>query len=126
MSDQLIRVPYRLPPRRKRTRSGIERALKRVWLRHRRFVRSHACCVPGCAATETQFAHIRTAANAGTGLKPHDSHGVPLCFNHHLEQHQVGQGSFEDRHGIDLDAIAAELLRRSPDFELRLSLREAV
>lgn len=116
------RIPYPLPQKRKRPKSGIERAPKRIWLRHRKFVRSHACVVPGCQATDIQFCHIRSAANAGTGLKPHDAHSFPACFNHHQEQHQVGQGTFEDRHGVDLGAIAAELARRSPDTQMRLAL----
>lgn len=120
------RVPYRLPARRSRLKSGIERAPKRVWMRHRRFVRSHCCCVPGCLASEVQFAHIRTAANAGMGLKPHDSHGVPLCFNHHREQHDCGVATFQDRHEVDLEAVAAELVRRSPDWAMRQSLLRSV
>jgi hypothetical protein len=47
---------------------------------------------------------------------------VPLCFNHHREQHDCGVGTFEDRHGLDLWALAAELVRRSPDWQMRLSL----
>ena len=119
----LVRVRYpHMPKRRAKVKSGIERALKRVWPRHRAWVRSHHCAVPGCEALEIEFAHIRSAATAGTGLKPHDRYGVPLCHNHHAEQHQVGKGTFEDRHGIDLDAIAAELVRTSPDYKLRLSV----
>jgi hypothetical protein len=117
------RVAYPLPARRERLRSGILRAPKRIWLRHRKFVRSHCCCVPGCPPLETQFAHVRSAANAGTSLKPHDAYAVPLCFNHHREQHDCGVATFEDRHGIDLWAIAQELLRRWPDHQMRLSLR---
>jgi hypothetical protein len=55
-------------------------------------------------------------------LKSHDSFGVPLCRLHHDEQHRCGQGTFEDRHGIDLDQIAAELVRTSPDHKMRLML----
>lgn len=117
-----VRAPIPLPPRREPPKSGIPRGPKRVWLRHRKFVRSHCCCVPGCEAFQTEFAHIRSAATAGTGLKPFDWHGVPLCRNHHREQHQVGQGTFEDRHGIDLDAIATELVRQSPDVQMKLAM----
>jgi hypothetical protein len=118
----IIRAPYPLPKKRERVKSGIPRAPKRIWLRHRKFVRSHYCVVPGCQATDIQFCHIRSAANSGTGLKPHDAHSFPACFNHHAEQHQVGQGTFEDRYGLDLAAIAAELVRRSPDVPMRLAL----
>lgn len=117
------RVSYPLPPRKKRIRSGILRAPRRNWPQHRRFVRSHHCVVPGCQATEIQCCHVRSAANSGTGLRPHDQYTFPGCHNHHAEQHQVGQGTFEDRHGLDLFAIAAELVRRSPDHDMRLSLR---
>jgi hypothetical protein len=120
--NALTRVAYPLPARRQRVRSGIERAPKRIWLRHRKFVRSHCCIVPGCQALETQFAHVRSSANAGTGLKPHDRFGVPLCFLHHDEQHRCGAETFEDRHGLDLFAIAAELARRSPDYRMRVAL----
>ncbi len=124
-AGHLVRAPFPLPKRRKRLRSAIPRAPQRIWLRHRKFVRSHCCCVPGCQAAEVQFAHVRSANNSGVGLKPHDCFGVPLCFNHHQEQHQVGQGTFEDRHGLDLTAIARELVCRSPDAAMRLSLHEA-
>lgn len=119
----ITRVRYPLPERKKRVRSGIERAAKRVCLRHRRFVRSHHCVVPGCQALEIQCCHIRSSANAGTGLKPHDAFSFPGCATHHMEQHQCGQESFEDRHGLDLLAIARELVRRSPDTEMKMSLR---
>lgn len=111
--------------KRQRPRSGLRRGPQRIWLRHRRFVRSFCCCVPGCRAQQTELAHIRTAANAGTGLKPHDAHAVPLCRNHHREQHDCGAETFQDRHGIDLEAVAAELVRRSPDAVMRASLRVA-
>ena len=125
IAQQLTRVSYSLPPRRKRIRSEIPRAPKRIWLRHRKFVRGFHCVVPGCEATDIQCCHIRSAANAGTGLKPADWFTFPACANHHREQHDCGQGTFEDRHGIDLSALAAELVRRSPDWKMRASLAEA-
>ena len=112
-----------LPPRRKPARSGIERAAHREWPRHRKFVRSHACCVPNCTGSPIEFAHIRSAATAGTGLKPHDAFGVSLCFAHHREQHDDGVETFQRRHGIDLGKIALEFVRHSPDVEMRASLR---
>ena len=123
-TGQLTRVSY-LPPRRKRIRSEIPRGPKRIWLRHRKFVRSHQCVVPGCPALEVDFHHIRDSANAGMGLKSHDAFGVALCRLHHDEHHSCGAHTFEDRHGIDLYAIAAEFVRRSPDWKMRLSLAEA-
>lgn len=42
------------------------------------------------------FAHYRTAANSGTGIKPPFS-GIPLTFMEHRHQHEVGQYSFRPR-----------------------------
>lgn len=119
------RAPYPLPAKRKRVRSGIERAPQRVWPRHRRHVKSHHCCVPGCPSLAVDLAHLRGVNNAGTSLKPPDWHTVPLCRHHHLEQEPLGPDAFGDRHGIDLWAIAAALVRRSPDAKMRLAMLEA-
>jgi hypothetical protein len=107
-----------LPPKRKPARSGIERAPQREWPRHRKFVRSHACSVPGCENGPIEFAHIRTAANAGTSIKPADWNGVSLCRDHHAETHR-GERTFEAKYKIDLKALAAEFARKSPDIAMR-------
>jgi hypothetical protein len=67
------------------------------------------------------FAHLRSAANAGTGLRPHDIFGVSLCRSHHDEQHRLGADAFGDTYKIDLWGLAAEFARRSPDWEMRAS-----
>lgn len=112
-----------LPKRRPPLRSGIERVPPRVWLRHRKFVRSHQCVVPGCDDGPIEFAHVRSAANAGTGLRPHDAFAVSACAAHHREQHAIGQPAFERKYGIDLMALAREFTRRSPDVAMRESLK---
>jgi hypothetical protein len=48
---------------------------------------------------------------------------VSLCRLHHDEQHRIGAEAFGDKHGIDLWDLAAEFARRSPDWEMRASLR---
>lgn len=113
-----------LPPRREKPKSGIARAPKRIWLRHRKFVRSHQCCVPGCPTPHVvDVAHLRSVAEgSGTSLKPFDWFTVPLCREHHLQQEPAGPDVFGDRHGIDLWAIAAELVRQSPDMQMRLAM----
>jgi hypothetical protein len=113
-----------LPPRRKPKPSGIERAPKRDFPRHRKFVRSHACCVPFCQETDIEFAHVRSAENSGTGLKPADYFGVSLCHNHHREQHDHGAETFARKYGIDLWKLAAEFSRKSPDTAMRLAMKE--
>jgi hypothetical protein len=113
----------RLPPKRKRPRSGIERGPQRVWPHHERFVRSNPCSILGCQITPVQFAHVRSAANSGTGLKPPSWDGISLCVTHHQQQHEVGQPAFERLYHIDLFAIAAAFVARSPDQAMRDALK---
>lgn len=111
-----------LPPRKKRERSGIERAPKREWHRHRAWLRGFACVVTDCESERQEVSHIRTAANAGTGIKPHDSSAVPMCADHHAEYHRIGHHTFEDRYRLDLVKLANEFTQRSPDVEMKKSL----
>src|SRR5436190_1906115 len=119
LGEQVMRLPDRL----KRSKWGARTPLQKIWPRHRRWVRAHGCCVPACDARAVDFAHLRSAANAGTGVRPHDIFGVSLCRAHHDEQHRIGADAFGDKHGIDLWALAAEFARRSPDWRMRASLR---
>ena len=111
-----------LPHKLKRAKMGVRPALQRVWPRHRRWVRSHGCCVPNCVASPIEFAHLRSATNAGTAQKPHDAFGVSLCRTHHDEQHRLGATRFAQKYQLDLWALAAEFARRSPDRDMRASL----
>ena len=97
--------------------------MQKTWPRHRRWVKSRGCCVFGCRALSVDLAHLRLAANAGTGQRPHDVFGVSLCRLHHDEQHRMGADALGDKYGIDLWALAAEFARRSPDWEMRASLK---
>src|SRR5690348_1860528 len=113
----------KLPDRRKRPKMAVHTPLQRVWPRHRRWVKSHRCSVPGCPAATVDFAHLRSAATTGTGQKPHDIFGVSLCRTHHDQQHRLGIDGFDRKYGTDLWALAAEFARRSPDWEMRASLK---
>jgi hypothetical protein len=113
----------RLPDRLKQPKLGVRTPLQKIWPRHRRWVKSHGCCVPGCNARSVDFAHLRSAANAGTGQMPHDIFGVSLCRAHHDEQHRIGVAAFGRKYHIDLWALAAEFARRSPDWQMRASLK---
>jgi hypothetical protein len=68
------------------------------------------------------FAHLRSATNAGMKQKPHDAFGVSLCRAHHIEEHKLGGKTFSQKYGIDLWALAAEFVRRTPDIEMQSSL----
>jgi len=112
-----------LPSKLKRPRMSVREPEQKVWLRHRRWVRSHGCSVPHCPARSVEFAHLRSAANAGKAQKPHDMFGISLCRTHHDEQHRLGVATFDRKYGTDLWALAAEFARRSPDWEMRASLK---
>lgn len=122
LDSERARRAVRLPDRLARQKMGVQPTPQRVWPRHRRWVRSHRCCVPGCPAERLEFAHIRTAANAGIAQKPHDAFGVSLCRDHHAEQHRISTRSFADKSQIDLAAIAAEFARRTPDRDMQVAL----
>src|SRR5579864_6907660 len=112
-----------LPRRLKRPKFGVQLPPRKVWPRHRRWVKSHGCCVPGCDATSVDFAHLRSCGNAGTSQKPHDIFGVSLCRAHHIEQHSLGVEAVDRKYGIDLWDLAGEFARRSPDAEMRATLK---
>jgi hypothetical protein len=63
--------------------------------------------------------HVRTAANAGTGMKPSDAYTCSGCTEHHRECHRIGEKSFEAKYKINLMALAREFFERSP-FRSRL------
>lgn len=79
--------------------------------------------MPGCYDDRIEFAHIRSAANAGIGLKPHSAFGVSLCHAHHAEAHSIGHDTFARKYGLDLWALARTFVRNSPDTAMRESLK---
>jgi len=80
---------------------------------HLSYVRA-AGCVVRPTPTDRCFGpveahHVRTAANAGMGMRPGDQHAVGLCARHHRALHATGRRTFETLHGLDLAAEAARL-----------------
>jgi hypothetical protein len=59
--------------------------------KHLGFVASLPCVLCG---EKSIAAHIRIGGGGGMGLKPHDSHTVPLCHLHHSKQHNEGERTF--------------------------------
>ena len=92
-----------LPPHLKReTKPGMPKRIRCP--AHLKWVREHACCVPGCHGRPIEAAHVRTGTDGGTGQKPSDFWTVPLCGTvfgagvaegHHAEQHRIGEPAFE-------------------------------
>jgi hypothetical protein len=112
-------LPHRLKP----LKMGVRRSVQKIWPRHRRWVKAHGCCVPDCSSRAIDFAHLRSTANAGMAQSPHDMFGVSLCRVHHDEQHRLGAVAFGRKYAINLWALAAEFARKSPDWEMRASLK---
>lgn len=80
---------------------------------HCAWVRGHSCSVCG-TETAIECAHVREGTDGGMGIKPSDRWTISLCKDHHAEQHRIGEGPFERRHGINMKALAAEFFRNSP------------
>lgn len=113
--------------RKPKVRSGILRVPERIWPKHDRFVRSHCCVVPGCATGERiELAHLRSAANSGTGLKPASWYTVSLCMTHHSQAHEIGHDTFAELYKVNLWDLAKEFVRRSPDRAMREAMKETV
>jgi len=51
------------------------------------------------------------------GIKPSDKWVISLCLFHHRQQHQIGEGAFEQKYGIDMKELAHEFVRRSPFWQ---------
>lgn len=115
--------------RRKPVRSGIQRAPKREWPRHEKWVRGFSCVAgrPGehDCSPKVECCHVRTGTGAGTGIKPCSWWAIPLCSRHHRLQHELGEATFAKRYDIDLRELALKLARMSPDLKMREAMREA-
>lgn len=89
--------------------------------KHLRFIRSLYCCV--CGHPGTEAAHVRLGdldrgkRPTGIGEKPSDKFSLPLCNQHHREQHSMGEGAFWTSVGIDPIALCVELHAVSGDAE---------
>ncbi|MCF4166371.1 hypothetical protein L2U69_12010 [Zavarzinia compransoris] len=102
-------------PRRKPNRSGIRDNDGPIRSpAHLAHVRGFVCVAfkSGECEGRIEAAHYRSAANAGTGVKPGDEWVFPACAKHHQEQHRIGQPAFEAKYGVDL-AKECEALARS-------------
>src|SRR3546814_5289460 len=108
-----------LPARRK---YNTRRAYKaREYPSHRKWVRLHDCCVPGCEPDirdpmtwVIEAAHVRRNTDGGTALKPHDKWCISLCAKHHKEQHRADL-TFERKYRIDTRELALEFAAKSPN-----------
>ena len=68
-----------------------------------------------------QAAHVRRQSGVhnkrgGMGKKPADKWALPLCFEHHMLQHRLGELQFWHDAGIDPLRVCVELYQRRTDF----------
>lgn len=58
-------LQFTLPKRRKVNKMGARKPERRIWPRHRRWVKSHGCCVPSCTEEPIDFAHVKSVGAGG-------------------------------------------------------------
>lgn len=73
------------------------------------FVKARGCVVRILCQGPIDVAHV---GNGGAGRKANASSTVGLCRRHHEQSHAIGVRSFEQAHGLDLAALAAETHQR--------------
>jgi hypothetical protein len=82
---------------------------------HLAFIRLLPCMI--CGSRPAQAAHIRRATDGGIGTKPSDKFTLPLCVDHHDEQHTTGELTFWSFYRIDPVDQALRLWTVSGDLE---------
>lgn len=97
---------------------------------HLRFIRSLKCCL--CGASNPDPAHIRAASavhgkrETGKAEKASDKWTVPLCRQHHDEQHAAGNELlWWASKGIDPFGLALALYSASGDEEIAEGILQA-
>lgn len=81
------------------------------------WLRTQPCVI--CGAINTEAAHIRVGSinhekrPTGMSEKPSDKWTLPLCNEHHREQHSMAELAFWKQYGIDPFMLAITLKERS-------------
>lgn len=114
-----------LPKRKKPSRSGIKRVAEKRFPAHLKWVRGFSCAVEGAFKWTTvecgggiEAAHVRGATDGSMGKKPSDFWVIPLCAQHHAQQHTIGESGFERMYSVDMKKLAEELASKSPHRHL--------
>lgn len=91
---------------------------------HLEFIRALPCVRCNNPAPN-QSAHVRIGNDGGMGLKPSDRYTVPLCGEHHSQQHNVGEVTFWGRKLEYLDGLTNALYVHSGNLKsARRSIRQ--
>lgn len=99
-----------LPPRKPKKPKAETRWRSQA---HLGFVRSHCCSVCHSDAG-IEAAHVRIGSGAGMGQKPDDWRAVSLCRDCHRKQHEVGERTFWQQAGQDVEVLIDAFCRTSP------------
>lgn len=89
--------------------------------RHLDFIRSLPCVCCG-NNIETEAAHVRMSdlsiakRYTGKSEKPSDCWTIPLCGEHHREQHDMGEAAFWEKYGINPFVVCMALYASSGEF----------
>jgi len=103
------------PRRRKAPKLGVRDRPQVRCPQHLQWVRGHECAVANTNCEgRIQAAHVRKGTDGCLQVKPSDYWAIPLCAFHHKLQHDRGESSFQQGHGIDMKSIAEHLAKRSP------------
>lgn len=115
-----------LPKRRTRPRMMVKESAVIRCPQHLKWIRGLECAtcaspivkrfgaVCHYAGHKIEAAHVRTKTDGGIGMKPGDNWAIPLCHDHHRQQHDIGEPAFESIYSLDMKKIAAELWLSSP------------
>lgn len=94
---------------------------------HLRFIRGLPCAICG-DNTSVEAAHVRMKDPSigkpmtGIGTKPHDKFTVPLCGQHHREQHDTSEQDWWEQQGRDPVKLSLALYSVSGDYSAGLMI----
>lgn len=116
-----------LPARRKRVRSNIPRAPRRIFQTHRAHVRRHECAIPNCPYRDDpiEFAHIGPVGTSGEAMKCPDWFGTAWCRTHHRLAHLRGHETMCREAGTTMEAqrkIAVNFARTTTDKAMKAEI----
>lgn len=94
----------------------VEKSLPITNPKHLAWVRRQACLIAELhqCSGPIEAAHRRIGTDCGVSTKPSDCFAVPLCHGGHMEQHQIGELSFEKKYDVCFESAAGFLTRISP------------
>jgi hypothetical protein len=94
-------------------------------VKHQKFVASFPCVVCG-NDTQVQACHIRSipkVGNVGKGIRD-CRFLIPMCFQHHSEQHLIGELEFFEKYNINPILISMKLASISPCIKINQAKQE--